>query len=276
MKKITLALVACIFSMLSMSVKAVDVADIAAFITAASTDELVTITGTVSIAYVNEYTTSDGDERSNVFLQDATGWIMMYSANHTGLTSGQALTGLQGKYKLNYGASQIIEAVIPTATSGPIVSPTLMTIPSLTNDHINRYIMVKDVSIIERVEGKYTNKYAVDVDGNELWIYDKFKTNLDVIVGHTYDLVGILTSFNSKLELGFTNVTDKGSGIEELQLQGIEYNGQMILNPNGVEISLYSVSGQQLMITTENMDLSELHSGVYILVTPKGILKIAK
>ncbi|MDB4498063.1 hypothetical protein N9251_01840 [Gammaproteobacteria bacterium] len=259
-----------------MSVKAVDVADIAAFITAASTDELVTITGTVSIAYVNEYTTSDGAERSNVFLQDATGWIMMYSANHTGLTSGQALTGLQGKYKLNYGASQIIEAVIPTATSGPIVSPTLMTITSLTNDHINRYIMVKDVSIIERVEGKYTNKYAVDSDGNELWIYDKFKTNLEVIVGHTYDLVGILTSFNNKLELGFTNVTDKGSGIEELQLQGIEYNGQMILNPNGVEISLYSVSGQQLMNTTENMDLSELHSGVYILVTPKGILKIAK
>lgn len=253
-----------------------EVDDIAAFIAMANETQPITITGKVNVTYVNEYTKKDGSLSSSVYLQDASGWILMYSDVASNLSVGQSLTGLVGVYNERYAKNQIINATIPTPVNDVVVDPAVVAITDLSANDVNRYIKISNVTITEKTDGQYTNQFAVDSDNNELWVYDKFQLGQTLTVGSTYDIEGIVTLYKSELELAITKITTDGNAVELVNADQLSFDGNSVINPNQVDIVVYSISGSIVKSGNTNLNLSDLHSGLYMVVSSNDILKVLK
>lgn len=65
-------------------------------------------------------------------------------------------------------------------------------------------------------------------------------------------------------------------GLEVAEIQNLYFDGETLHNPNNVALSIYDMLGRQLLQGNENLSLSNLQTGVYIIQTPKGSFKVAK
>lgn len=193
---------------------AASVADIAGFIAAANSTDLVSISGEVTVVYANEYTNDKG-EVSQVFIQDASGYIQVYGYALTGVKVGDRLIGLSGKYTDYQGTLEITEPVYPVAVAGAAPSPFATTVGELSTAAINRYVSVKGVTISSEIDGEYTNYYA-SKDGAKVQVYDKFRQATPVD-GQVCDIEGIIVGFTSALngiELAPLKITAQATGSE--------------------------------------------------------------
>lgn len=251
------------------------VANIAEFIAAANTTDLVTISGSVLVSYANEYSNEKGDY-SSVYLTDASGAILMYGYTLTNLMAGDKLTGLQGMYAAYKGTHEIVNAVIPTAVASSAPSPMVMLPENMTVADQSKYVRLEELTVSSEVSGEYTNLYGNSVGGGKIMLYDKFKTGIAVEEGKSYDMEGIVVLFNDALELAYTSAIETGNGVVNTEVNSVFFDGATIINPNKVAINVYSITGQLVVSGNDNINMNDYNTGVYIVTTPQGVIKISK
>lgn len=90
-----------------------------------------------------------------------------------------------------------------------------------------------------------------------------------------------IESFESFGDAGFNGIKllSKELPIDELEnnlIDNIIFANNTIINPNGLELHLYSVTGQLMTISTANIDMTAYPSAIYIVRYENQIMKIVK
>ncbi len=139
---------------------------------------------------------------NNVYVKDATGYIMVYSAI-AGAENGKVLQGLQGKAKLYYGLPEVSTVTkAPTVTDGSAVAPEALTAYPKAAD-VNKYVTMEDVTFASAVSftsGSVTNANGT-FDGATLVFRNNFKLNVSLTAGTPYRVVGIVQKYNDNFQI---------------------------------------------------------------------------
>ncbi len=139
---------------------------------------------------------------SNVYVKDATGYMMVYSSI-TGAANGKVLQGLQGKAKLYKGLPEISTVTqAPTVTDGSAVEPEdLDAYP--TDGDLNKYVTLEGVTFASAatLSGSVTNVNGT-FKGSTLIIRNTFKLDgVSLATGKSYRIVGVVQKYNSDYQV---------------------------------------------------------------------------
>lgn len=66
------------------------------------------------------------------------------------------------------------------------------------------------------------------------------------------------------------------TGLDENTLNGVYFDGRMVMNPQGMQLSIYNTVGQLVATGVENIDLTACPNGVYVIKAANGNMKIVK
>lgn len=175
------------------------VADIAAFLSTAETGE-VAITGTVTVVYQNG---------QNLYVQDASGSLLVYGSTGKTFANGDQLTGLMGKLGTYGDSPQMTNPVAPDAVSGTAVDPVTFNLANVTTSDLAKYVKVEGVQFAADVTFSTTatvNGTLVDPSG--FVVRDNFRLGGTYTAGKNYDIVGFISYFNGTAQLFPVTITE--------------------------------------------------------------------
>ena len=145
----------------------------------------------IQVVYVNG---------SNAFLADANGYgTLIYTKNH-GLEAGQVLNGtIKANIVLYQGNAEITDFSKEGLTiTEAEVTPTVTTISAITTAKQNTLVTLKKVTASVSADG---NTIMLADGDNKITFYDKFKTNVTIEDGKTYDITGVIVIYNETIEI---------------------------------------------------------------------------
>lgn len=220
------------------------VANIAAY--AALTDDTnAGISNPVVVTYANS---------SNTYVKDATGYLCIYGNDLGGKYSkGDVIPAGFGGLKTTYNNGPEMKYPFfgfEDATETQVVEADEVTVANFGNSQIWQYVVVKGAQITYN-NGKYLG-FRVDNSTDSIAGYNSFNTTLPALDG-TYDIYGIVTSYQGNLQLYPTefidvNPTTVGSIAELLDLEA----GKNATFTTPVTVAYHS--GKQLYIKDGNDD----------------------
>ncbi len=249
---------------------ATKVNDIATFLSANSsaTTNLYKITGAVTVTY---------QKGSRLFVTDASGDLLIYGSTSETYTNGQTLTGIYGKYSLYYGTHEFIPDSIPSAVSGTKVSPTVMTIPTITTADQSKLIKIE----LAKVD---TTKKAFVVGTDSIPYSDSFGVMTATYDSNTeYYILGVVSVYNSAPSLYPIAVsTDPNPSASIAESESVESSviaGKGFVNVSLTEeamINVYSLNGYKAasLKGTEGTTTISLAEGIYIVTVGNTATKV--
>lgn len=168
-------------------------------ILALATDTPVIINFDMTVAYVNG---------SNVFVQDAAGdAIQIYNSNTLAVGNVLPGNGWTATYTFyNSVTPELTGAALPEATEGTF-TPTELTSGTITNDDVNRVVMLKGVVFAEATPSEKAN-FTGTWSGNEY----SFRNNYVIpgVDAGTYDVTLVVTIYNGAPSLYVINYNEGG------------------------------------------------------------------
>lgn len=199
------------------------------------------------VLYVNKYTDKKGNEKTDVFVKDATGSLMFYNAGLT-VANGDILNGsIKGAAKDFHGTKEFVstsntDVTTLTVAEGSLPVGDVKALNEITESDISNLITVNNVQLISADEpdnngNMHTNYYMVDVHGNEFAYYNKFHIagyDAQDLVGQSgLNFTGIITLHYGKMQL--CPIDPVNTGIETVE--NTEFN---------VNATMYNVAGQKV------------------------------
>ncbi|RKX44217.1 MAG: DNA-binding protein, partial [Thermotogae bacterium] len=134
--------------------------------------------------------------KGSMYIQDATGGIMVYgSAIPADLQVGDVVV-VQGASKVWYGITEIVADSVEKAGSA---QPRIIPLPSPSREYLSNLVMVVG-SVVSK--GEYD--FIVDTGGYRIKVYIKKGTNIDlsrIVVGAKVRVTGILSIYEGELEI---------------------------------------------------------------------------
>ena len=180
---------------------ATQVANIAEFIEKGLSDEstIFEITGEVAVTYQNG---------QNLYVQDATGEILVYGSLQNIYNNGDRLTGIQGSFKNYYSTYEFmaVSTSFGAATAGAAVEPKATYIENIVPEIQNHYILLENVTL------DIENSKFIDAIDADIKYYNKFA--IEIPEAGTYDVVAIVNYYQAK-----------GAEAPELQVYPVEFRG---------------------------------------------------
>ena len=180
---------------------ATQVANIAEFIEKGLSDEstIFEITGEVAVTYQNG---------QNLYVQDATGEILVYGSLQNTYNNGDRLTGIQGSFKNYYSTYEFmaVSTSFGAATAGAAVEPKATYIENIVSEIQNHYILLENVTL------DIENSKFIDAIDADIKYYNKFA--IEIPEAGTYDVVAIVNYYQAK-----------GAEAPELQVYPVEFRG---------------------------------------------------
>lgn len=144
------------------------VANIAAWLAKADSENLVRIDNPVTVVYQNA---------ANLYVQDATGSLLIYGTVGKTYNNGDVLpAGIAGKYAPYQGLPEMGDVLVETfkdATAGSPIAPTVVTIPDFPASSYSKYVEIQNVTVA--AEGTYNTYTITDAAGNSMQMYNTFK-----------------------------------------------------------------------------------------------------
>jgi DNA/RNA endonuclease YhcR with UshA esterase domain len=177
---------------------------------------VVTVSGNLT-APPNIFTSGSGGVNSEIWVQDATGGIAVFSvpsANPDGLVLGDLVevTGTRGAFS---GQVQLTSPTVEKLGPNSVVAPMVQTgaqVVALTND--GRLVQVTEVTVTNVPTGTGA-AFSVNVttpDGAtflaRVAAANTGLTRTDFVVGETYTMTGLLTNFNGAAQLKLRYASD--------------------------------------------------------------------
>ena len=172
---------------------AAKVANIKAFLDKADTENVVVISGPVTVTY--EY------NNQYLYVTDETASLQIYagSKNLPTYTVGTQLTNIAGKYALYSQAPQMVPEVsdFNAGTPGTAPTPATVAITDITSDLLSDYVMMENVLITSS-----GNNYYANSGEDQIQLYNRFNVNIPSNDATTaYDVYGIVSSYNGTLQV---------------------------------------------------------------------------
>ena len=175
----------------------------------------------------------------NVWVKDATGAMLLYLSADATWKAGDVLAGVAGTVDIYKGLYEVKpsadQAAAVVATAGEAPAPEELAAIDLDKD-MNKYIILKNVA----VSGPFaSNKLTMTVGENEYELFNKFNSDYAFVAEKKYDIVGIVSIYNS-LQVLFINATENtataidNTVVSEKAIKMFE-NGQLIIIKNGVK-----------------------------------------
>jgi len=134
--------------------------------------------------------------KGSMYIQDATGGIMVYgSAIPADLQVGDVVV-VQGASKVWYGITEIVADSVEKVGSA---QPRIIPLPSPSREYLSNLVMVVG-SVVSK--GEYD--FIVDTGGYRIRVYIKKGTNIDlsrIVVGAKVRVTGILSIYKGELEI---------------------------------------------------------------------------
>ena len=146
---------------------------------------------------------------SNVYVKDATGYLMVYSSI-AGAENGKVLHELWGKAKLYNNLPEISTVTkAPTVNDGAAVDPeALAAYP--TDADLNKYVTLEDVTFAAAatLSGSVANINGT-FDGSTLVLRNTFKlSGVSVETGKSYRVVGVVQKYNDTYQVYPITITE--------------------------------------------------------------------
>ena len=214
----------------------IEVADIAAFLAAANIENSTSstsytgtteykITGPLTVTYQNG---------SFLYVQDNSGSLAIYGETTSTLNNGDVLTGVYGTYRNYYNLPRLDNPILPTATVGTEVNPTIISImPTLPQ--ASEYVKLEGVTFTS--DPAYSTSSikngTISFDNSELTIRDNFRLGVEINTARTYTIVGLVVPYNSSIQVFPISITEIIPADPSLFIDGIEDNmydfGEVVL-----------------------------------------------
>lgn len=199
------------------------------------------VLGDVVVTFVNG---------KNVWVRDNSGSMLLYLTADATWKAGDKLSGVNatvdiynGVYELKLTAAQVTAV---TATAGEAPAPEVLTAVATTD--MNKYIVLQDIA----VEGTFVEGTASNIDvtlgESTIVLRSNFKNAFTFEAGKKYDVVCVVTIYQSKAQLYFISASEHvATAIDNTVVEGkavkrIE-NGMLIIEKNGVR---YNALGQAI------------------------------
>lgn len=177
----------------------VQVANIAGFLATSETGN-VAISGPVTVVYQNG---------QNLYVQDASGSLLVYGSTGKTFVNGDQLTGLMGIRDVYGGSPQMTNPVAPDATSGSAVSPLSFDLSGVTTSDLAKYVKVENVQFTADVT--FSTSTAVNgtlVAPAGFTVRDNFRLGGSVLAAKNYDIIGFISYFNGTAQLFPVSITE--------------------------------------------------------------------
>lgn len=188
-------------------------------------------------------------EGKNIWVKDASGALLLYYKDgNYGLKVGDVVNKLKGT-KTTYQTK--VAEMVPTRTiselsvvSGEAPAPEVMA-NAPTVDDINKYVVFKGISVEgEFVSGTASN-ITINVAGTDVTFRSNFKNAYTFVAGKKYDIVGIVSYYNSAIQVNFVSATESTPTAIDNTEAGVKANkvlrdGVLLIEKNGV---LYNAQG---------------------------------
>jgi len=255
----------------------VEVANIAEF-NALPSNTIGKITGAITVAYQNG---------SNMFVQDASSWLLIYGSTTKTYQSGDQLTGVIGTFMM-YGTPAYPELApvtgieLPDGVAGAPATPAAIAPADITNADMNRYVALNNVEIAADVT--FTGATGVSgtiVNGDGTMIIRDYwgLINNTYTQGAAINVTGFVRYASSALMIYVLSV-DPYTGINTPQFSTANVyaeNGVICINniQETAKITVYDLSGKLVFQTTAaNTAKISVAKGVYVVKVGTQAFKV--
>jgi len=262
----------------------VEVANIAEF-SALPSNTVAQITGAITATYQNG---------TNLFVQDASGWMVIYGSTSKTYQAGDQLTNAIGtflSYEAYSGAGVFYPEMditknggftLPDGVQGDPVVPYATDPDALTTADQNRYIALNDVEIAADVA--YSTTTATDgtiVTGSgTMIIRDNYKLLSSTFnAGDKVNLTGIVRYYGGAIQIYILSISPY-TGINSPQFSAVNVyaeNGVICINnlQETAKINVYDLSGKLIFQTTAaNTTKIPVAKGVYVVKVGTQAFKV--
>ncbi|GHT17033.1 hypothetical protein FACS189429_0290 [Bacteroidia bacterium] len=247
------------------------VANIAAFLATEETEN-VQITGDVTVVYQNE---------QNLYVQDGSGYLLVYGNTGKTFANGDVLTGLVGKLGSYGEMPQMTSPLAPNGVSGTAVTPTTLTWAAITTADHARYAKIENIQFSgDFTFGTTNSTHKNDIVEGNYTVRNNFNLTEGVTVqgSKLYDVTGFVAYYAASatatpvLNLYFTEIVEHIPTSTDFALNTnlkiYSNNGNIAVEnaTKGENIAIYNALGQLLVnqIATEGTNT--------VSVQAKGIL----
>ncbi len=239
-----------------------DVANIQEFIAKADSTGYTRITGAVNVTVQNG---------KQVYVQDATGALVIYGATAT-YETGDALTGIIGKYDNYNGTPEMVSPIFPEEVSAGSVEPKSVLLKNVNAALVSYYVKVvgEVVEDVTFVTDSASNMTLRDAAGNTIVARNKFKFEQEFFEGYLIEVTAVVDLFNGEPQLGVISydwADEFPVAVENVYVNNIyTENGLVVVDG---EFAIFTITGQD--VTAMN---GRLENGIYIVKTAKSAVKV--
>lgn len=248
--------------MAEFEVKYTDVANIKEFIAKADSTGYTRITGTVNVTVQNG---------KQVYVQDATGALVIYGATAT-YETGDALTGIIGKYDNYNGTPEMVSPIFPEEVSAGSVEPKSVLLKNVNAALVSYYVKVvgEVVEDVTFVTDSASNMTLRDAAGNTIVARNKFKFAAEFFEEDLIEVTAVVDLFNGEPQLGVISydwADEFPVAVENVYINNIYTENGLVVADS--EFAIFTITGQD--VTAMN---GRLENGIYIVKTAKSAVKV--
>lgn len=231
------------------------------------------ITGSVTAVYQNG---------RYLYIKDATASTLVYGDLNNKYANGTVLTGITGTKKVNYDVPEMVPdaATFAAGTQGAAVAPTEMALEDISQDMLNSYVVVKNVTISA---GTGTANYnlndgTIDMVAHNQFVNPEGKSYYDPEVtvptdySKKYVVKAFVSIFKKALQLYPVEFTD-ASGVNGIAADGgvnVSANGGVI-SISGAKANVYTIGGAQVAADATQVSVP---AGIYVVVAGGKATKV--
>lgn len=213
-----------------------------------------TYTGKAVVTYQNG---------QNLYVRDNTAAMLIFGTLDKVYENGDVISGFKGTFKNYYSTWELManKNSFADATETAEAEPVEFTIPTITPNDQNQYIILKNVTI----DGE-----TVKSGSDEIPMYNKFKVEIPTTT-EPQDVVGIISYYQQKgAEAAALQIYPisfkKATGIDNIAVENdIRVEGNNIIAPANAEV--YSISGVRV-------NANGLNNGVYVVRVNGNAVKV--
>ena len=176
-------------------VETVKVANIAAFLADPNTTDTYEFTTPVTVVYQYNYTSASGNPTYNLYIQDATGGLLVFGDTKQTYKQGDVIeAGFTGKYKNYNGCVELVDgAGFTAATRTSAVEAAVYAVEDISLDNGNQYISINGADITAGADAK---NFVITQDGTTIPMYNKF--DIEINADANCNIWGVVNIYKGK------------------------------------------------------------------------------
>lgn len=232
----------------------------------------VKITGNVKVVYQNG---------RYLYITDATGSTLVYGDLNVKYNNGDVISNIEGSKKTNYNVPELIPtaSTFVAGTAGEAVSPTTLTLEDVSQDMINSFVKVENVTLSA---GSGDNNYNMNDGTIDMVCHNQFvnpegksyySPEITVPTDYTkkYIVKGFVSIYKSALQLIPVEFVD-ASGVDAINADAVKVTvNSGTITVTGAKADIYTVAGSQVATGVESVSVP---TGIYVVVSGNKAIKV--